>query len=58
MSNKEKELLEALENLYNSFQHKEGNVKGNKAKTDIIKYNDDVRDALNKAQKTIWNVTK
>ena len=41
---------QALNTLYNSFVHVKGNTKGNKAKTDIIKYNDDVREALNIAR--------
>ena len=47
------ELLNALDLLYGSFVHIPGNVKGNKAKTDIIKYNDDVRIALNAARQAI-----
>jgi len=42
-------ILEALQTLKNSFIHAEGNTKGNKAKTDVIKYNNDVQEALNKA---------
>ncbi len=44
------ELLAALQQLKDAFIHIEGNRKGNQAKTDIIKYNDDVRDALNNAR--------
>ncbi len=44
------ELLEALKQLKDAFIHIEGNQKGNQAKTDIIKYNDDVKDALNNAR--------
>jgi hypothetical protein len=40
------ELYKALKALHDSFQHIDGNTKGNKAKTDIIKYNEDVRLAL------------
>jgi len=43
------DILKALDTLYTSFQHIKGNTKGNKAKTDIIKFNDDVRVALNTA---------
>jgi len=42
-------ILEALQTLKDSFIHVEGNTKGNKAKTDVIKYNNDVQEALNKA---------
>ena len=40
------ELYKTLNTLYDSFQHVKGNTKGNKAKTDIIKFNEDVRFAL------------
>lgn len=43
----------ALEKLLNSFAHTPGNIKGNKAKTDVITFNPDVRDALNTAHNVI-----
>jgi hypothetical protein len=43
-------VMDALKSLLDSFQHTEGNTKGNKHKTDIIKHNEDVRAALVKAQ--------
>ena len=52
------ELLKALEMLQDSFIHAEGNPKGNKAKTDIITLNPDVRDALNHARQIRWKVMK
>ncbi len=52
------EILAALEALQDAFQHVEGNTKGNKAKTDIIKYNPDIRDALNAARELRWRLEK
>ena len=52
------ELLTAFELLYNSFVHIPGNVKGNKAKTDVLKYNEDVRAALNEARQAIDNARR
>jgi hypothetical protein len=47
-------LLEALKDLYGSFQHDgNGRTKGNQAKTDIIIFNDDVKIALNVARVAI-----
>lgn len=48
-----KELIGALRGLQKSFQHTEGNVKGNKAKTNIIRYNDDVKEALRKTTQVL-----
>lgn len=44
-------VLDALKSLLDSFIHTEGkgHAKGNKAKTDIITHNEDVRAALVKA---------
>lgn len=51
--------LQALEMLYTSFQHDDsGKSKGNQAKTDIIKHNEDVRAALNQARRTLWEAGK
>jgi len=50
------DLLAALDALYRSFQHT-GNAKGDKAKTDIITLNPDVKAALNHARVTIAKVT-
>jgi len=47
------DLLKALQQLQAAFIHIEGNKKGNQAKTDIIKYNDDVKEALNNARVVI-----
>ena len=45
------DLYAALEKLYASFQHDgNGRTKGNRAKTDIIKYNEDVKIALTTAR--------
>lgn len=52
------ELLEALEALTDSFIHTHGNDKGNKAKTYMIQFNDDVRDALNAARAAIAKATE
>lgn len=52
------ELLEALKLLKNAFIHTNGNVKGNKAKTDIITFNPEVGDALNTAQAAIEKSTQ
>ena len=47
-------VLEALKKLLDSFIHDgNGKTKGNQAKTDIIKYNEDVRCALNEASAAI-----
>ena len=43
------ELVEALESLVAVFAHTEGNDRGNKAKTEILAHNPDVRTALNRA---------
>lgn len=46
--------LDALKQLYASFQHDgNGRTKGNQAKTDIIKYNDDIKIALTTARLAI-----
>ena len=50
------ELLAALEALQDAFIHVEGNTKGNKAKTEVIKYNDDIREALNAARELRWRI--
>ena len=53
------ELLEALRGLVNSFVHTKGNVKGNKAKTDMIKHNQPfVSKALNAANQAIINAAE
>jgi len=44
---------EALNGLYQAFKHTEGNIKGNKAKTDIITYNKDIKEALKVARETL-----
>jgi len=47
-------LLDALVTLQAAFIHDgNGKTKGNKAKTDVIKYNEDVRLALVKARETM-----
>ena len=47
-------LYRALTKLYSSSQHDgNGRTKGNQAKTDIIKYNDDVKVALTAARLAI-----
>jgi hypothetical protein len=47
-------LLDALQSLQKAFQHDgNGKTKGNQAKTDIIKYNEDVRIALVNVRETI-----
>lgn len=51
-----KAMRQALENLQNSFIHTEGNSKGNQAKTDVIKFNPDVREALNNARQMFWTI--
>jgi len=58
MTTKEKELLAALKTLMDAFIHTEGNPKGNKAKTDIITHNPDVRAALNNARQVIWKAER
>jgi hypothetical protein len=50
------ELLRTLQQLYNSFQHTEGNDKGNQAKTDVILYNEDVKAALNATMKLLSKI--
>lgn len=47
------DLLEALQLLQNAFIHRDGNTKGNQAKTDIITLNPEVGDALNSARQAI-----
>ena len=51
------DLLDALQLLQNAFIHKEGNTKGNQAKTDIITLNPEVGEALNTARETIQKAT-
>lgn len=46
-------LLQALKGLYRSFEHAPDNERGNKAKTEIIKFNGDTARALNVARETI-----
>lgn len=47
-------LLEALETLRTAFIHDgNGKTKGNQAKTDVIKHNEDMRLALVKARETV-----
>lgn len=49
------DLLNALRGLYESFQHTPGNDRGNKAKTDIIKFNQhDIAPSLNIAGQILW----
>lgn len=50
------ELLSTLQQLYSSFQHTDGNDKGNQAKTDVILYNEDVKAALNATMKLISKI--
>lgn len=52
-----KNVFNALKQLYHSFEHNENSI-GNKAKTDVIKYNDDIREALNNARATIDDYLK
>ena len=53
------EMLEALHGLIDIFIHTPGNILGNKAKTDIIKYNQPhVADALNAANRAIDKATE
>lgn len=51
-------LLAALQQLKDAFIHIEGNKRGNQAKTDMIKYNDDVKDALNNARTILDKATQ
>ena len=51
------DLLDALQLLQNAFIHKDGNTKGNQAKTDIITLNPEVGEALNTARETIQKAT-
>ena len=41
------EMITVCDLLHSSFRHIAGNTKGNKAKTDVILHNDDVKAALN-----------
>jgi len=52
------ELLEALQALYKSFEHTEGNDRGNASKTNAIMFNSDVKEALTKARKAIHKATQ
>jgi len=51
-----KAMRQALEALQDSFIHTEGNKKGNQAKTDVINFNPDVREALNNARQMFWTI--
>ena len=55
--NSHHDLLDALQLLLDAFIHKDDNPKGNKAKTDIIALNPDVRNALNVAREAIQKAT-
>ena len=54
----EKRILKQLEIMMSLFEHKEGDIKGNKIKTKILKSCPDVVEKLNTTRQFIWSLEK
>lgn len=47
---------DTLQEMSHALIHVEGNVKGNKAKTDVLKHNPDVVEKFNAARQLLWKL--